>query len=367
MPPPLVTPFGVDWDSLELAHVLAFLAQSEDESLIWEAKGGEITPHHVRQAVSGFGNSELGGVLILGVTRDRATREWVPDHWEPPEREAQLWITNCLARGGVRPRPWTGVKPWDVDGGGQIACVAVAPAAMPPILTSAGQAWERTSGATVKVTDPADLRRLFERGRAAAERAASIAVAAAKELFEIELTREAHAAVLAFAAPSVPGEMTGVVFRRTLVDIVVAHAKDLLREDTAPGLQPMIRGGGEVNQGGVTAFSTGGFADDASYSVRLRRDGGIAVGFTHRDLRSGAEWTAHAHERLARMWNAGRDLLERLGAVRELRAAGIFDGPNGPIEAGVWSLMESDGTDERGRIVRDVQRALGRPEWEPEP
>ena len=70
-----MTIFGPDFGALQLHDVAAFLAEADDESLLWEAKGGEGRPNAgaVRKAVCGFANSR-GGYLILGT--DRAGGAW---------------------------------------------------------------------------------------------------------------------------------------------------------------------------------------------------------------------------------------------------------------------------------------------------
>ena len=99
-----ITPFGVSWDSLDLGPLEAFVAQAGDESLTWEAKGTNITRNDVLEGVCGFGNSDLGGFLVLGASRARPGAPWSLDGWEPPDEPA-LWIENCLGNGGVDPLP----------------------------------------------------------------------------------------------------------------------------------------------------------------------------------------------------------------------------------------------------------------------
>jgi hypothetical protein len=364
----LRTPFGVSWETLERDHVLAFLRRNEDESLTWEAKGGDIRPHHIRDAASGFGNSELGGILVLGATQDRATRVWTVDHWEPPEAEVDLWVSHCLDNSGVAPRPSIEVRAWDIDGGGKLACVAIWPVSVPPVITSSGQVWERTSSETVKVKDPTALRRLFDRGRAAEDRIARLSNDAADELFTGEKSRTGHAVVLGFAAASLLSELSAQVFRETFFMSVVERAKDLQKRVTAPGLHGFVRPRSHLDQGGVTAWGEEGFGGDpSSYSVRVGRHGGVAVGYAAADMGPGAQWAAAAIDRIRAMWATANDVLESLGALGVIHVAARVDGAEGQtIGATQWSEMSSDGAEEIDRLVRDVQRALGRAEWEPE-
>lgn len=94
------TPFGTDWDDLTLDHLIAFFSEPRNEGLRWEAKGRRIRPQHIREGVSGFANSHIGGFLVLGVTQDQETKAWSIDHWQPPD-EVALWVQNCIGDGGV--------------------------------------------------------------------------------------------------------------------------------------------------------------------------------------------------------------------------------------------------------------------------
>jgi hypothetical protein len=72
----------------------------------------------------------------------------------------------------LRPRPRIDVHDWPVkQTKKRVAVVRVEPVAEPPCLTSDAILWERVSGATLPVTDAADVRALYERGAAAVERA----------------------------------------------------------------------------------------------------------------------------------------------------------------------------------------------------
>ena len=69
--PSLQTPFGAPWDALSLEVLRAFFAQAGDETLTWEAKGGIVHKEQVLKAASAFGNSLLGGFLVLGVAGEK--------------------------------------------------------------------------------------------------------------------------------------------------------------------------------------------------------------------------------------------------------------------------------------------------------
>jgi hypothetical protein len=363
----LRTPFGADWEQLELAHVREFLEESVDESLTWEAKGGRITPHDIREAVCGFSNSELGGVVVLGVTQDTKTRAWTVDNWIPPEREVELWISHCLSNGGVIPRPSTDVQKWSTPGGGVLACIAVWPVSVPPAITSSGQVWIRTSSETVKVTNPTLMRQLFDRGSAAVARIRLLSNEAASELHEAPPTKPMAVATLGFAAASLPSEMSAMVFRDSFSKSLRDRVQRLQFADQAVNLRALVTFDGGLDQGGVSAASYEAFhSDRASYVIRARRDGGVAVGFRNPEVKSGALWVSHSLDRLGRMWREGLAVLADMGALGRVHVAARFSDPGGTKAAAQYSDMESVGTDELAALARDVGRAVGRADWEPE-
>lgn len=175
-----MTVFGVPWSELEVEDVERFLADAGDEPLLWEAKGGGERPHpgSVRKAACGFANSR-GGFLIVGA--DREADAWTLAGVDFRGQEPQLWLGQQV-RDGLRPTPRFDVRSWERVGGREVAVVQIEPVAVPPCMTADGTVYERVSGATVPVTDPAVLARLYERGRAAELHAENAAIRRAKEL-----------------------------------------------------------------------------------------------------------------------------------------------------------------------------------------
>jgi hypothetical protein len=366
MAPRIPAPFGVAWDRLTLKDVQTFLALAEDESLTWEAKGNDIRPAHVREAASAFGNSLLGGLLLLGVSQDRNTREWSLDGWVPPQSEVELWLNDCLDNGGVTPKPSVAVKPWKLDSGGAVACVAIWPVAVPPVITSAGQVWERTSGKSQKLTEPSALRRLFERGDAARLRVRQLSNEAAEELLTIETNRGLPSIVLGFGAASLPSEMAADVFRQSFLSSLVEDAKALHRKDLSAGIAQLVGADAEWNQGGATFRSNDGFPTSESYSVRVGRDARVALAFS--DPGMGAINSPQTYtDRFLAMWEVGIAILRRLGALGTIHVAARLPTRIGVVSMAAWSETESDGKDELAAMIRDAQRALGLSGgWEPE-
>jgi predicted HTH transcriptional regulator len=158
------TIFRVDWDDLELDDVAAFLADAGDEGLTWEAKGTERPhPGSVRKHASGFANS-IGGVLLIGVNRQ--DEAWVSDGVDFEGEEPAPWLGRVI-RNGLRPVPQYDVKAWPTGDGRQLAVVRIDAVPDPPCMTMSGEVFERVSGETVRVIDPAVLARLTDRGKVA--------------------------------------------------------------------------------------------------------------------------------------------------------------------------------------------------------
>jgi hypothetical protein len=232
-------------------------------------------------------------------------------------------------------------------------------------MTSDGQVYVRTSGKSQKVTDVGELRRLFERGAAAEVRSVQRSNEASAELNAIEVTRGVPTVVLGFASPSLPEEMAAVAFRQTFVRGIVDDAVALHRAVTADGLRNLVAASADWNQAGFTARTRDGFDNREAYSIRVGRDGRVAVAFGSPDL-SLATRTPADVDRLMPMWAAGSRALQRLGAVGPIHVTAVFPSHGGVIASAAWSDVTSPGKGELRTIARDVLRAVGQSAWEPE-
>jgi predicted HTH transcriptional regulator len=168
------TPFGPSWEDLNLDALGAFFMLGEEETLTWECKGGEVGSKNIVRAVCGFANSNRGGYLVLGVSGGPSKGGWVPNGWVPPT-EARVYLGQVIAD-GVAPQPPFDVQSWALPDGREVSVVQVGRVAVPPAITSSGGVFERLPGQTRQISDPTTLRRLFERGQAASERASLQAV-----------------------------------------------------------------------------------------------------------------------------------------------------------------------------------------------
>lgn len=236
---------------------------------------------------------------------------------------------------------------------------------MPPVMTSEGHVYVRTSGKSQKVTDVGELRRLFERGREAEIRSVSRSGAASAELHAMETTRGVPAVVLGFASPSLPEEVAAVAFRQSYLRSLIDEAVGLHRAVVAEGLRRLVTASAEWNQGGCTVRTRDGFDDQEAYSLRVGRDGRIAVAFASPDFRE-ATRPPTDRERLVSMWAAGSRAIGRLGAVGPMHVSAMFPSRIGSIASACWSDVASTGTEELEAVGRDVLRAVGQAAWEPE-
>jgi len=355
------TPFGTTWDELELEHLRAFFAERRNEGLTWEARGGQIRPEHVRAGVCAFGNSVLGGYLIMGASQDRDSGLWALEGWEP-RTEPELWIGDCLSNDGVRPAPSHLVKSWSLGPSLWVAVLSVRPVAVPPCLTSSGEVWERLSGKSVRVTDPASLRRLFERGEAAMARAAQGASDARQDLASAPPEGRQCKIVVALASPSLPADVSAAVFRQATYD----RLRELLTGPLRADPPEVNRLGGEVSQHALSAWSLSSFHSGEGYAMRVGRHGAVAVGRSDPDLDSGLRVAADDPNSLLPMWAAAVTLLRDLGAEGPAHVAvRLWDGRRGETDLARWSAVTDPGAQELESIQREAQRALGQPAWEP--
>jgi predicted HTH transcriptional regulator len=177
-----VSIFGPSLADLTLDDVQSYLDRSDDEPLLWEAKGTKPEKGEVRRQVCAFANSHEGGYLILGAERavgDDGERRWALDGMPFPD-EPRLWLTNVITdlTVGVRPRPDFDVAVIDAPNG-HVAVVAVTPTSTPPGLAN-GTVYERLPGKTETVRDPQRLADLYARGDAAHSGARAAADQAAR-------------------------------------------------------------------------------------------------------------------------------------------------------------------------------------------
>jgi hypothetical protein len=268
--------FGVDWEQLTPSHVEAFLATAGREPLTWEAKGTEIRSDQVTKHVAGFANAEEGGYLLLGF--EVADGEWRATGCEFPGDDPPVWISNVV-RTTLRPRPRVDVSDWSVAENKRATVVRVEPVAEPPCITTGGQLYERVSGETILVKDPADVRALYERGRAAAERAEAAASRAIDAVNLGETGRSPGGPALylglALAPVGTPPDIAASVFAPGIdAELIEAVNKMPTEPIVFEGVHGTRVANRRVAQDAITVFTTPEFAN--AWNLRIGWDGSSA-------------------------------------------------------------------------------------------
>lgn len=348
--------FGVAWDELELSHVQAFLALEgrEHESLTWEAKGGDIRPDMIHKAVSAFANSVLGGYLILGAAHDSETGVWQTPGVEYPS-EPGVWLSQVAS--AMIGAPGIDVRAWRIDGARHLALVAIPPAAVPPVITPKGGVFVRVAGASLPVKDPTELRAIFERGKAARDRAAGASrdmrdtIMRAPLAGDVDPHQPTVTLAVGLASTGSPSDVTARLMTSRFHEALVAAAQALhrstLRRDpewriTSRALQVWV-------------------GDERSEGVSIRADATGAVGIALRDPSEAARWWSAANgSDLSERWHATDALVAGLGGYGEA-VLSVYVHPGHHQE--VWTTI--GGVDQDiARVKRDLRRSGGEPSWE---
>lgn len=368
-----MTIFGVPWDELALEHVESFLADAGGEGLTWEAKGTELPhPGTVAKHVCGFANAVDGGYLLLGAERG-ADSAWSATGVEFPAADPPVWVTN-IAR-TLSPAPRVDVRDWEAERG-RVAVVRVDPVAQPPCMTRGGQVFERVSGQTVPVTDPAELARLFGRGEVALERARKDAEAAVHDALIIQGSYFRFG--LGLAAVGYPPGLEARLFRRR----TKAYLRKRFVERLRPNRYDVFQGARqEVRLEGLVA-SMPSDAYNTAWAVVLSRSGaaGVAAGLNPdpEDPVVGIEILMEHAVRAA--WDVASDLVEALGGSGRTAAAVRTAGglrithrgelgelsPVRNVELGEWTAEPTPTGAELDHVRRQLLRSAGFEEWEPD-
>jgi hypothetical protein len=353
------TPFGVSWDDLDYETLRRFLEGPVNESLTWEAKGGSVRPEHIRSAICAFGNSDLGGYLVLGASQEAMNGPWLTEGIDIPT-EPELWIADCLGHGGVDPLPSVLPKAWRVPGGRWVAVLQVHPVGVTPCLTSAGEVWERLSGKSQRVIDSAALRRLFERGERARKRSEEAATAAVRSMTESPPERRHHKAIVAVAPTSLGPDISGLVFRSSTILAMREALLGPLGGDATDH---------SLNQVSYTMWSVEPGREAGSrhigYAIRAGREGGVAVGLADPDIASGLLSVAQRRLSVESMWSTGVALLQGMGAVgAAFVVVRLWDDSLGNVDIVRWTNVEEPSADELASVEREARRARGIAAWE---
>lgn len=374
----MAPPFDSDLAALTLEELQAFLDAELEEGLTWEAKGPrEIRPPQVRKAISGFANA-IGGSLVIGA--ERQGDAWRLPGIAFPGVEAKTWLSSVIRDLAPPPRHTIKVLP-TADEGMVVAVVAVEPIDVPPCM-SGGSVYERVSGQTVPVTDPAVLRSLFARGEQARKSAMKRAHAAARAAFwDPLIPHERYRLVageeerlpgrkpfgLALAPISWPDTCKADVFRQSFTNEL---------ERIARATQRMARSAPAIEQTRSLVQVTMRGWDDY-WVVRVHVDGAASVGYGS-ELVPEYVSPGEAMIRLEDAWKLAADALTAIGATGDAWFALFLASTRRP-PGGRWTIAPSPTMDVGGvtpighpseaslaRIRRELDREAGHTAFDPE-
>ncbi|MGA2455671.1 MAG: RNA-binding domain-containing protein [Solirubrobacteraceae bacterium] len=365
-----MTVFGPEWGALELTDVEAFFREAPPEPLTWEAKG-ELDPHGVRKAVCGFANAHDLGYVVIGVQVGDESEAWTLGGAVFPNADPPNDVTNLIAGGGVSPYPdGLDVRAWQVADDLHVAVVRVPPVATPPANVK-GTVYERVSGKTIPVRDPARLAALFGRGDSARANAQASAERAAHRLldrFAVEHPQQSSQFALAIAATGYAPDISSRLFTERFVagarsSIGTVLARDVLLGGQTPPMFP------EFSQDALVLSTEAVHPLGWSWAVCASWDGAIAIHWSI-DALAQVENILSADGPLRAAWSCAEEVLSMLGPAgpRYLHLIPA-DGRFPAIEHGPPSIRRGPigGRDDAvlASIQREMQRATGEAAFEP--
>jgi schlafen family protein len=395
--------FRVPWSRVDLPDVRAFLDEAQDdEGVTWEAKAddddarkrpegeepGRLHARTLHKAVSALAN-QLGGYLLLGARWDKTERRWLLPGFVSPEPEAKTWLVNVLRN--LRPVPRFDPRTWHLDGDRWVAVIQVDPVDEPPCMTPLGHVYERVSGRSVRVTDPALLDQLIRRGRGRRDAAQVFAERAANVAMERPEWRSTWSVKLAVAMAPV-GRETDNISSRLFVPsfgtalIAALHRfapdgeRDTVTEQSSLSATSVSSRGRDWSRCVLSAHWNGAVVASAAFSVGEVPAGSIAFD----------EFVAPACRAVvplvARLGGYGPAHLTLVARRAPKPTDGMIDGRfvaaeqqpqppsgffgklpegNGTV-IGRWVSVDEPSGDVLASIRRELERAAGRASFEPE-
>jgi hypothetical protein len=201
-----------------------------------------------------------------------------------------------------------------------VAVVATRPVAVPPAITAAGEVWQRVSGSSQRIADPASLRQLFERGRAAERRAEETCASGLNSVGVVDLAKRPTSYALSLATPALPSDVSTRLFRAPIAERMAAVFRGPFRGEP---LDPRFSHQAIwVDRMGLSGTSSSAFGYGAEgYSLRLMRDGALAASRSDPDTAGqGVALVGQDPGRLVPLWSVLVDF--RQGARRCRREPG---------------------------------------------
>jgi hypothetical protein len=355
-----MTVFGPDWQDLTLESVEAFLADAPTEPLEWEAKE-DWNIGAIRAAVCGFANSHEGGYLLLGA-RKRNGESWSLDGVATPNGDPPNDVTDVLQDRGVTPYPeGLDVRAFEVAERRHAVVVYVPPISTPPCMTY-GTVYERVSGKTIPVRDPARLASLFGRGDAARAAAVEKAERLVHSATRIAGSGEPGQFTFGLGAPGLPMDLTPQLFSSAFDGFAHQQIDALLIDEPSPVLRPRVEH--SVSQFELIYRVTG--ADPRlgwDWLVCIHREGAVGINWKPR-YPSASIPTLMSDEKgpVARAWRYSAVVLEELGLGR---SSGLQMWVRLPDPSTLNTTVARDGsTGPTDAALKDIERELRRADGE---
>jgi hypothetical protein len=340
---------------------------------------------------------------------DTETGKWSLPGITKPAAEPELWIGQVLR--GLRPTPRFVPKVWQLDDDRTAGVVWIEPVDEPPCMTPQGQVYERVSGETLPVTDPARLDALYRGGQQARGRAEHFANRAALRALDEPQWFSQRAVGVAVALASVARKTDDIGSRLFVESLRDAMGEGLTRFYRAA--DPMRSryqpdGGGRLQQQDALSMSAhflqgGRLEPDGSgrrlysaWQLQATWDGAVTAAAALSP--EAVEELTEYGEIVGPAWAAVVPLVQRLGgygsaqlAVRVYAAPDlprsmplVRDGvaierppppPRGTLFArmpehkqiGRWTTVAAPEPDMLASVCRELGRAGGREAWEREP
>lgn len=327
----------------------------------------------MRKEVCGFANGHETAYLILGAAESEAG--WVLDGLDfggdPP-----AWVSAVIAD-GLRPVPLVDVRPIPLGDGRHLAVVEVPPVAIAPCI-SRGTVYERVSGRTIPVKDPARLAELYRRGALAGERALAGAQNAARKLIDDPSLPGAHdnwprvsVAVAAAGHPSdFASRLFSVGFEEKFEEVVREH---LIPNHGVPDpFAPTLALGFEQSNRYADCSDLHTHIKPCAWHVRAIWDGSVAVYGNWEVERIDAPQLNGVL--IAPAWAATERLVAELGGYGPTQTEiGVEGGqallgrggqPLGPLQMARGPLAAPPSAELLAGLERELRRACGEPVYE---
>jgi hypothetical protein len=358
--------FDEPWEELSVESVERFLADVDDEGLLWEAKGTKV-PHRdsIRKEVCGFANA-VGGYLIIGA--EQGANGWTLPGITFPHAEPATWVSSLIVDGGVSPLPVFDAKPFGRDEGRKAVVVKVEPVAVPPCITASGLVFQRVTGQTPPVTDQRVLADLIEKGTAARTRAEAFALQAARRLLAEPMGFGPAASVFAVAlcATGGPEDKSAVLFDETRALRFEKLASEQLQPDSLDqyGVQSAIR------QDSLLAWSISKDRTSGTTAAAFW-DGSVAVVCSH----NGNDYLVPTLTGdVRRFWRGLAAAVQLFGGVSEAHLAIALKTSHAALhrpgrevprtDVRRWTEARQPSEEELDGAVRELERGFGRRSWE---